>query len=332
MNNKNRVIQRTALASIVLLVAGATWASNFRAADQVYLGAVARVASGNVVFLTDVVISNVSDSTVKVEVALSEGIGGTANATSAANIKTVGVLAPGERREIVDFAATVLGRPTGTTFGQAIFFACKDGGNCSDCNTNAADCKNITVEARIYSVATSGCPNGATTCTNGQLFSGIPFYNFVSRDSASRGLDKIAIVGLRQTGTRTAPASGFRSNLGFTNATNTGSTVLLVKAFTNAGVQIGADARVSLGPLGHFQTAVTTLFPTFSGAGFVTVEQESVTPAGPEESIPGFLAYGSVLDNSTDDPTTLESQYLEPLDFACVYGSGKTAKRLVKRQ
>ena len=57
---------------------------------------------------------------------------------------------------------------------------------------------------------------------------------------------------------------------------------------------------------------------------------------------PAFFAYGSVLDNQTNDPTTLEPQYLQPLTnnaITCIYSpdvaackSGTTIHRAVKHQ
>jgi len=53
----------------------------------------------------------------------------------------------------------------------------------------------------------------------------------------------------------------------------------------------------------------------------MTVEQTSVTPTAEAsnpvfnctDGCPGFFIYASVIDNVTQDPTTLESQFLVPL-------------------
>jgi len=81
------------------------------------------------------------------------------------------------------------------------------------------------------------------------------------------------------------------------------------------------------------------MFPTFTGTtatnAFVTVEQtnnQATADAGANgcgDGCPAFFAYGSVLDNSTGDATTLESQYLKSLydiganhgAIECIYNS-----------
>ena len=65
-------------------------------------------------------------------------------------------------------------------------------------------------------------------------------------------------------------------------------------------------------------------------------------PNGCPTGCPAFFAYGSQLDNQTNDPTTLEPQYLQPLTnnaITCIYSpdvaackSGTTIHRAVKHQ
>ncbi|HVT45735.1 MAG TPA: hypothetical protein VMT00_15250 [Thermoanaerobaculia bacterium] len=327
-------LKRMVIAVSISLMAAGAWANNFKAADQVYLAAMARIPiNATSIFKTDVVISNLTNVAVRVDVALSEGTGGTPNAVSDANLRLVRVLQPFERVEISDFVQSVLGRAQ--AFGQAIFFACREGGDCRNCEANDADCRNISVEARIYTENSAGCLNNSPICTVGQLFSGVPFYNYASIEEQASNLHRVFIVGLREFGTRatgTSPGSGFRSNIGAINASNTTSTTLLLRLFRNESpaVQFG-EARVTLGPLGHTQGNVAGLFAGFTGSGFVTVEQESFTPLpGETDAVPGFIVYGSILDNVTNDATTLAPQFYEPLDYACVYGA-KPEKRLIKR-
>lgn len=324
--------KRFAFGIMLTLLAVGAWASNFRAADTVYLPAVAKiVVDANNTFKTDVVISNLTADSVDVDFAISSGQNGTPNAVSSANLKRVATLKPFERREIIDFVQTVLG--SSSAFGQGVFFACKTGGNCLDCQTNSGDCRLISVEGRIYTESTSGCTGGAAKCTTGQLFSGIPWYNFVSSTASDKSLDKVFIAGLRQTGVR-GESGTYRSNIGVVNASNLGSTTVTVTLFRNDAptTPVGTPYDVSLGPLGQFQGNVATMFPGFSGSGFVTVQEKSFTPTTPGDTnaIPGFLAYGSILDNVTQDPTTLEAQYFTELEWLCVYGS-KPEKRPLKR-
>ena len=78
------------------------------------------------------------------------------------------------------------------------------------------------------------------------------------------------------------------------------------------------------------------MFPAFgttptSTNAYITIRQEANTPTNDAptsclpDGCPGFLAYGSVLDNSTQDATTLETVYEQALTSAAldqIYGAG----------
>jgi len=191
------------------------------------------------------------------------------------------------------------------------------------------DFRSISVESRIYSIPQGANP--ATAPTTGQLFSGIPWYNFVSSDAAPVGLDKIFITGLRNTGV-TGTAGTYRGNLGMVNASQYSTTTLVVKLFDGHGAQIGTPFQQTLSPLGHVQRNIGDMFSSFTGStatnAYVTVEQTNSQPTGDASAngcpngCPAFFAYGSVLDNSSGDATTLEPQYLKELTTAainCIY-------------
>jgi hypothetical protein len=325
-----------ALAAAIVLVAVGAFASNFRVADQVYVPAVGHIVGGNQLFISDVFISNLTSDTVSVSVLFASG----ATPSSPQTFNNVITLAPNERQEISDFVGTKLGLQT--ALGQAIFNGCKQGGNCdvATCTPNAAgDCadfRNISVESRIYSVASSS-PNPSTAPTTGQLFSGIPWYNFVSSTASLVGLDKVFITGLRNNGQ-------YRTNIGLVNASQFSSTTLVVKLFDGkTNTQIGSPFQQPLGPLGQVQPGIGAMFPTFTGAtatnAYVTVEQANNIPTadaganGCPDGCPAFLTYGSALDNSTGDATTLEAQFQRSLwdlgpngpnghgAIACIYDS-----------
>ena len=139
------------------------------------------------------------------------------------------------------------------------------------------------------------------------------------------------IQGLRNTGTQ-GQANTYRGNIGLMNASQYSTTQLLVKLFDKTGAQIGTYTSPTLGPLGQQQLPVSQMFSSFTGANavgaYVTVEQVSVLPtsdaaaAGCQGGCPSFLTYGSLIDNGSDDPTTLEAQYVAPLSDAaqqCIY-------------
>lgn len=318
-------------ASAVLVAAGAM-ASNFRAADQIYLPVAGKVAT----FKTDVFISNLTTDTVTVTCAVIQGVNG--GGTSIQTGFTAINLLPNERREIIDFFPTALGLTSG--LGQVVLNACKQGSDCVntiDPNTGESpNFRNISVESRIYST-------DAANNTTGQLFSGLPWYSYVSQNQAANKLDKVFIVGIRQTGS-TGTVGTYRSNIGVTNASQFSSTTLKLTLFDKTGAQVGTT-NVALGPLGQSQQNVTALFSTFTGAsatgGWLQVEQISVTPTadaaqnGCSDGCPGFFAYASQLDNGSNDATTMESQYTVPLSstaLLAIYPStaGKGVHRAAK--
>src|SRR5207245_1095288 len=187
---------------------------------------------------------------------------------------------------------------------------------------NCPDFRNISVESRIYSVPASS-PNPATAASTGQLFSGIPWYNFVSSAASAVGLDKVFITGFRNNG-------AYRSNVGLVNASQYSSTTLLVKLFDGkTNTQIGTTFAQGLSPLGQAQPSIASMFPAFTGTtatnAYVTVEQTNTMPtgdaaaAGCPDGCPAFLAYGSVLDNQSGDATTLGAQFLQPLNQNAIF-------------
>lgn len=292
-------------------------ASNFRAADQVYLPAAGKLAGSSGTFISDVFIANVSGDTVTVSVIYASGTAGNQQ-----NFNNLFDLGPGERKEYIDFFVSALGLPSG--FGQLIFNACKKGEDCvstQDANGVSPHFRNIAVQSRIYSIP----PN--TTLpqnppTNGQLFSGIPWYNFVSSDMAANGLDKVFITGLRNTGGGGQPGT-YRGNIGIVNASQFSSTDIVVTLKNGQnGAQLGQISK-RLSPLGHLQFNLGAEFPSFNGAtatnAFIEVEQRNSTPTSDAPAsclpngCPAFFAYGSVLDNVSGDATTLEPMYTKAL-------------------
>lgn len=331
---------KSVVTAAILFVAVGAFASNFRVADQVYVPAAGHVVGGSQLFISDVFISNLTSDPVSVSVIFSSGPGGTQ--TPFNNVVT---LAANERQEILDFVGTKLGLTA--NLGQLIFNGCKQGGDCSatcagaDAQGNCPDFRNISVESRIYSVASTST-NPATAPSVGQLFSGIPWYNFVSSNAAAVGLDKVFITGLRNNG-------AFRTNIGLVNASQFSTTTLVVTLFDGkTNTQIGSPFQQTLSPLGQAQPNVAAMFPTFTGAtatnAYVTVQQTNNQPTadaganGCGDGCPAFFAYGSVLDNSTGDATTLESQYLVSLydiganhgAIECIYDSNCKAGLTLK--
>jgi hypothetical protein len=300
-----------AMLSTLMFASGAS-ANAFRAADTVYLPAVARLqGAAGAFFKTDVTITNTSTSRVVVQVAYVEGSGD--NSTAPDTLVTLPTFAAGERRELIDIAKSALNRESAN--GYLIFFSCREGGSCTSCDTNGEDCLNIAVQGRIY----NDTPGG----TFGQSFPGLPWYSYAAFTSTTQGTDRLSINGVRND-------ADYRTNIGIVNASQFSSTVLRLRLFNDTGTQVG-EMNQTLGPLGRAQFPVTQIAAGFTGDGYVIVEQVSATPApGQTDAVPGFFAYGSLLDNRTSDPTTLEAQFNAPLPFGCVFGA-KVQRRMVVR-
>ena len=304
-------VKQLGVAAAIALFAGAAMASNFRAADQVYVPAAGHISSASATFISDVFISNLSDDSVDISVTYATGTGGTQTP-----FPKVLTLLPRERRELVDFMANTL--HLSSALGQLIFNGCKAGTDCTPDPTSGlnANYRNISVESRIFSVTLGA--NALTAPTNGQLFSGIPWYNFVSESASVAGLDKVFVTGVRNT-------TQFRTNVGFVNASQFSTTTITATLFNGAtGAQI-AQNSFTLQPLGWVQAGVGSgsLFPGFtvgptSTNAYIVFQQGGTTPTsdalanGCPTGCPAFFAYGSSVDNQTQDATTLESQYLLP--------------------
>jgi hypothetical protein len=338
-------VKQLGVAAAITLFAGVAMASNFRAADQVYVPAAGHISSSSATFVSDIFISNLSDDSVDISVILATGTGGTQTP-----FPRVVTLAARERRELRDFIKNTLNVQT-DVLGQLIFNACKAGADCTpDPSTGLnANYRNISVESRIYSVNTAHAD--ATTLntapTTGQLFSGIPWYNFVSETASGAGLDKVFVTGIRNT-------DQYRTNIGFVNASQFSTTTITGTLFSATGTQL-AQSSFTLQPLGSAQTGVgsANLFPAFtklptSTGAYAIFTQSGTTPTsdaaanGCSNGCPAFFAFGSSLDNQTNDPTTLEPQYLLPLTnnaITCIYSpdvaackSGTTIHRAAKHQ
>lgn len=341
------MIKKFGYAAAVALVAASAMASNFRAADQVYVPAAGHVVGGTKTFVSDIAVSNVTSDAVTVSVIFS-------NASGTQQVfNNVFTLQPNEHREFTDFVATAppngLGITTGNPLGQLIFNACKNGGSCDINDTTGCpggqtsgicpDFRNISVESRIYSVDNGANP--ATAPTNGQLFSGYPWYSFVTQEQSQNDLNRVFITGIRVN-------SAYRTNIGLVNASQFSVTQFRLKLFQGA-TQIGADKVTDpFAPLQAVQQGFTALFPTASypiGNGtnlWVQVSQENSSPTsdananGCPTGCPGFFTYGSVLDNTTNDATTLEPQYFKALtdaQLACLFpaqGQTVTCKSTAK--
>jgi hypothetical protein len=334
-------MRKLGIAALVLCAFGAS-ASNFRAADQVYVPVAGHLSGSSGTFITDAFVANLSADSVDVAVIyvpLGTNEGG--NTPVLEELRGKITLRGYERKEYLDIFANALGKNTG--FGMLVFNGCKANTSCGpetqDEDGYSENFRPISVQTRIYQITQAG----ANPPTTGQLFTGIPWYNFVSELQSNVDLDQVFITGLTQTG-NAGQAGTFRSNIGVVNASEYSRTEIVFRLYQ--GTLTEADKKgekvVTLGPLGNQLYGFSQLFPGVTGSNFfVTVEQRNSVgvnnpPSSCDRGCPAFLAYGSVLDNVSGDATTMEAQYMKEMDpeaLAIVYplGSGKgPLRRLVR--
>ena len=105
-----------------------------------------------------------------------------------------------------------------------------------------------------------------------------------------------------------------------------------------------ATTTKTLAPLNHIQQNLSAMFSGFPADStatnlFVKVTQIASTPTGDAaqfgcaDGCPGFLAYGSLLDNVTNDATTLESIFEAPLSgtaIEVIYGGASAGKPVLR--
>ncbi len=143
----------------------------------------------------------------------------------------------------------------------------------------AADSDQAIVMSRTYNVSAMG--------TFGQSIPGIHTADLIQAGERMR----IVFMTESQSG---APSSGYRANLGFQNGTSAALTVNY-ELHSSDGALLG-DGTVNLQPWGN--TQLNRVLQAFAPVdGYVDVWTEAAGGA--------FVAYGSVVDNGTADPTTI---------------------------
>lgn len=332
-------MKKLAVAAALMLCAFGASASNFRAADQVYVPIAGHAVGQSGTFITDAFIANLSDESVDVSV-IYVPIGANEGANEPRLLEELRqkiTLRAYERKEYLDIFVSTLGKTAESEpLGMLVFNGCKANANCGpetqDDEGYSANFRPISVQTRIYQV-------DATPGNTGQLFTGIPWYNFVSELQSNAELDMVFLTGLTHNGS-VGQAGTYRTNIGVVNASEYSKTDIVFRLYqgTLNDVDKKIEAVRSLGPLGNQQYQFQELFPGFSGTNFfVTVEQRNsqevggtvVVPDSCERGCPAFLAYASVLDNVSGDAITMEAQYLKEMDPAALeilypLGAGKT--------
>lgn len=178
--------------------------------------------------------------------------------------------------------------------------------------------RNVVVMSRTYSASTDG--------TYGQLMPGIPWYNMADASAVNdqHNLSYVVLPGARDN-------SNYRYNLGLLNASDDQTTIQLkVEVFKADGSAYTDDtgaalAKVAtLGPLAHLQ--LNSILSSNFGLSdvrdvLIKVSFLNWTSTSPNP-VPMFTAYGTLIDNRTNDATTILPSFGFPYDVNCMWGDG----------
>ncbi|MGQ9495589.1 MAG: hypothetical protein ACUVRY_04930 [Thermoanaerobaculaceae bacterium] len=177
-------------------------------------------------------------------------------------------------------------------FGESVFGALRVVAN-----------EKILVSSRIYAKQ----PTAGERDSSGQYFAGIPASFAIGAGEASQ------VVGIRQTSTD-RNVSDFRCNLGVVETSGNPCTVELA-LFDETGAQVGSVKTWSLGPREQRQEAVANIF----GTGNLPNHRVEVRVVGGSGRV---IAFGSLVANGSDDPSTMEMLYADSLLAEHSQGSG----------
>lgn len=304
---RNRIIS---IFVVSVALAGRLSGQNFRSGDAIYFPAVH--LAGSSIFASDVYITNCSTDPVSISVAFVP--------VNIANppitwVRNAIHLTSGQTKEYDDFLPSVLKLSSG--MGLVVLSSCKEGADCD--KDHAQQRPLISAESRIYSFVKAGGP------TVGQDFAGIPWRSTANPDiySDSHGMDAPFIVGIKVS-------DQYRTNLGLINASEFEYCTLTATLFDGTDGGKRDEYKITLGPLGNMQLNVLQAFPKLAAwsrlnrnkpvtNAVIVVTQSNVVPVSDAaqfdcgDGCPGFIAYASVIDNTTNDATTLEAQYKREL-------------------
>ncbi len=342
-----RFLGRLGLVAAVLLAGAPAWAS-FMASDLVYVPVAAHNdGTAGSVWRTDLTITNV-ETTDAVDVAIYFLPSGAGDNSTILDDRTAGLggrdsegwgnvdqsladIPPGGTVTLRDIVGQnwVDEYATRSYLGGLVVFAYQAG--TLDAGGDR-QYRNVVVQSRTYNETTVWVqdPDNAgqfieKPATYGQTIPGVPWY-----DVADAGFTDLSYQFL----TGAAENDNFRFNMGVLNTSDPQTTLLIrVEPFGPDGVQlVDADGNPQffdfyVAPLQHEQynqvlynhfglTGVSDITLKVSIAGFTTTGTKVV---------PTMVSYGSLVDNSSNDPTTVLPSFSKPYNIDCVWSSVTTS-------
>jgi hypothetical protein len=330
----------TALA--VLLVTPPALAG-FQAADLIYIPAAASTAgAGASIWQTDLFITNVDDVAIDVAmVYLPSGLNSNAGYFSDRTFWLGGREADGfgfideTLADIPPNGTVVLRDVIGQYWvdqiglnglGAMVVFA-YEADTLEDDGTRVY--RNAIVNARIYNATTFWQPDpdghGFTEqpASFGQDMPGVPWYDVADPAAIddTRDLTYMVLTGGEET-------TGYRYNLGVVNVSDPQTQITIsLQAFQADGEPYtDADgnpliAIQTVPVLAHLQwfRAFSTLWGLDEAESAIIKVSFVAWQSSAPDPVPGFVVYGSMIDNSVNDATTIMGAFGDPYDIACMW-------------
>jgi len=213
--------------------------------------------------------------------------------------------------------------------GALVIFAWESGTLTDESNGTP---RNIVVESRTYNETTVWVEDPENEgefieepTTYGQSIPGVAWYNLADAAALGEGRDFTyqVLVGGRED-------DRYRYNVGIFNTSDPQTSLrIFIDPFDAEGNPILDEEgnekfwTVYLGPLGHVQynQILSTLFGLTDVKDItlkITVTDWQST-APPENTIPTFTCYGSIVDGASGDPTTVMPSFEFPYDVDCMW-------------
>ncbi|MCK5375611.1 MAG: hypothetical protein KAJ97_00925 [Acidobacteria bacterium] len=351
------MIQRGLITGLMtVLLAGAVPAgAQFLAADLIYLPVAAHTAGeNNSNWRTDLFITNVEDTPVDVAIVyLPTGLASNSGVFFDRSTWLGGRESDGfgfvdpALADIPPHGTVVLRDPVGEYWvselnvdsaGAMVLFA-YEAGSLQEDGTRIF--KNVILNSRIFNQTTIWEPDPENEgeflevdATYGQGMPGVPWYSLVSSSAVSEdGNFSFQIL------TGANENRDFRYNLGVVNASDPLTTITVaIQPFQGNGepfLDVSDQPMfqtVILPPASHVQynSVLRTLFGLASVPDDVRINVSFVAwESGGDTANPGFACYGSLVDNRSNDPTTILPSFGFPYDVDCMWGpdgGGEAAK------
>jgi hypothetical protein len=336
---------------LVLCVGAGVASAQFMASELAYIpGAAHNDGAQGSHWRTDVIITNVDS--VPVDLALfflpsgtagnwlyfqdrQYGLGGRADEGFGHVDESLADVQPGATVTLEDVIGSTWLEDYGTlaNVGAIVVFAYEAGTLDAD---GGPTYRNVVVVSRTYSASTIWIPDTENTgqfieedATYGQFMPGVPWYNLADASAVNdqHDLSYLVLPGARDDGT-------FRYNLGILNTSDAQTSIhVKIEVFKANGEHYTDDTGapliriVTLGPLAHIQlNGVLSMNFNLSDVHDVLIRTSILdwTSTNPEP-VPTFTAYGTLIDNRTNDATTILPSFGFPYDVNCVWGSGTGA-------